>query len=166
MSDLASRPVFDWPYYSVSVIYQDNSPRVRLGRGYTFSAEPDGPPQRVFKLRFEALKWETSSNGRADPFIEPKTNLFRLEKFYRTVEMWKTFWFDLPAEGFVLVRFNKPLEIPYGVKGGSGAVTPVEIELIEQPLPWPTPDIPEFDPTFDSSTILFDNSIYTWDQEL
>lgn len=130
---------FDWPYYALQVIYQDNSVRVSFGRGYTFAARPEGPPQRIFKLRFEALMWELGSNGLIDTAVRPSTNLARLIEFYKAHEMWKSFWWNMPGHGWVVARFNKPLDVPYQMAGGTGAVGPIELELIEQILPYGEP---------------------------
>ena len=164
MSDLAYRPIFDWPYFSLATDYQDNSTRVAFGKGYTFAARPEGPPQRLFMLKFEALIWELGTDSRPDIFTRRETNLGRLEDFYRQVEMWKTFWFPHPHDGLILVRFSKPLRIPHGAKGGTGAVLSLDIELIEQVLAWPTPVIPEMTPSMDSSLITMDANVYTMDQ--
>jgi hypothetical protein len=165
MSDYISRPIFDFPYFTFGQFYQDNTTRVRFGQGYTFAARPDGPPQRTFKLRFGVLRWETDPNGLTEQFTRRETNLKRLEMFYRDVEMWKTFWFNHPGDGLILVRFSRPLEIPGGIEGGNGAVGPIEIEFIEQPLPWPTPQIPSLDWSFDSATLFFDSTVSTMDEQ-
>lgn len=164
MSDYLSRPIFDFPFFQLSASYEDNSTRVKFGKGYTFAARPDGPPQRTFRLRFPMLVWETASTGLIDPFVRPETNAGRLENFYRLVEMWRTFWFNHPGLGLILVRFAKPLELPHGEVGGTGAVGPVEIDFIEQPLPWPTPPIPSLVWSFDSLVITMDSVVSTMDE--
>lgn len=154
---LSDRPIFNWPYFKCATLYNENSTRVRFGNGYTFSARPDGPPQRTFKVRFEVLYWETMENGLVTDTIRPNTNLYRLVLFYQDVELWKSFWFNVPGIGPVLVRFAKPLQIPEGTSGGTGAVGPIELELIEQPLAHPPP------PNLPSEPWGFDTTIYTMD---
>jgi hypothetical protein len=124
---------FDFPFHTFSTIYPDNSTRVQLGKSYIFTSRPQGPPQRIFKLRFEGMRWFLTSEGLRDISTMPQHNLARMEDFYRGVELWKSFLWNHPLEGTKTVRFNKPLEIPEQIKGGSGVVNPFDIELLEQP---------------------------------
>lgn len=132
---------FDFPYHKFSTEYPETSFRAKLGGGYQYSAPPMAPDQRVFKLKFEALKY-FMSNGRIDPLVKPEVNLARLEQFYNDHKMHLTFTYPHPVLGDVPVRFNRPLAIPEGKSGGDGIVENIEIEFLEQPgLSDSTPDM-------------------------
>jgi hypothetical protein len=124
--------IFDFPYHKYSTEYPESSYRVKLGGGYQYSAPPSAPDQRIFKLKFAAMKYFVS-NGAIDVTTKPEINLARLEQFYNTNKMNQTFTYPHPVLGDLPVRFNKPLAIPEGLEGGDGVVLNVEVELIEQP---------------------------------
>lgn len=125
--------IFDFPYHTQSTDYPQSGDQAQMGGGYQYSVEPSGPPQRTFTLYFETMLYYKKANGDLDREKTPHYNLALLDDFYREHELWKTFEYDHPVYGPVLVKFNKPLKIPEGVKGGMGTVKPFTIELIEQP---------------------------------
>lgn len=132
--------LFDFPYHSVTERYPESSTRVQFGGGYTFVSKPVAPDQRIFSLNFPALIYYTNPNGSADRSINPKVNLWKLRDFYQAHRLYEMFVYELPADdgNRVTVRFNKPLEIPAGVPGGTGVVQGIQVELIEQPGITPT----------------------------
>jgi hypothetical protein len=123
---------FDFPFHKFSTENPDSSFRMKLGGSYQFTAAPSSPDQRIFKLRFYALKY-FMTNGVLDKTIYPDINLARLEDFYALHKMWATFIYPHPVYGNLSVSFNKPLVIPEGVDGGDGAVQNIEVEFIERP---------------------------------
>lgn len=125
--------VFDFPYHTFSTERpSDNSFRLKLGGSYQFSAPPSAPDQRIFKLKFAALKYFLI-NGNIDRASIPEINLGRLEEFYDLHKLHATFTYPHPVYGEVSVSFNKPLIIPEGTKGGNGIVENIEVEFIERP---------------------------------
>jgi hypothetical protein len=124
--------VFDFPYHTFSTERPESSFRLKLGGSYQFSAPPSAPDQRIFKLKFRALKYFLT-NGSIDSEVEPEINLARLEKFYDLHKLHATFTYPHPVYGDVIVSFNKPLNTPEGTIGGNGLVENIDIELIEKP---------------------------------
>jgi hypothetical protein len=125
--------IFDFPYHKFSTEYPDNGFQAKLGGSYQYSAPPSAPDQRIFKLKFKALKYFTDATGAIDQTQQPEINLARLEAFYNLYKRNLTFIYPHPVLGELPVRFNKPLVIPEGKEGGDGAVENIEIEFIEQP---------------------------------
>ncbi len=125
------RQTFPFPYFIFAQSYPETSAQIKFGSGFTFASSPSGPPQRRFKLRLEGFKWYRYPEGGVDVFTNARLNVGKLEEFYRSVEMWKPFIFLHPQHGPILVRFSKPLDIPYMIKGGMGTVDPIEVEFLE-----------------------------------
>lgn len=125
------RTTFPFPYYSYTTRFNENVEQVKFGNGYTFASQPSGPPQRSFKLRMSGMSWHRLESGGIDVYRNRATNVGRLEEFYREVECWKPFIWQHPIYGNMLVRFLRPLDIPYQIPGGGGVVEPFEIEFIE-----------------------------------
>lgn len=123
---------FDFPYHTYSTENPESSFRVKLGGSYQFSAPPSAPDQRVFILKFPAMKYFVT-NKVLDKVIQPEINLARLENFYDLHKLHATFTYPHPVYGNVPCRFNKPLKIPEGTPGGNGVVEGISIELIEMP---------------------------------
>lgn len=124
---------FDFPYHTFSTENPDSSFRIKLGNSYQYSAPPVAPDQRIFKLRFPAMKYFTNGAGVIDATIHPAINLARLDAFYQLHKTHAYFEYPHPVYGTVVVSFNKPLNIPEGVKGGQGVYENIEVELIERP---------------------------------
>lgn len=124
--------IFDFPFFTYSTENPDSSVRVKMGNSYTFSAPPTAPDQRVFKLKFAAMKYFVT-NGVLDPLKNPKINLAKLEQFYDIHKTHLRFDFPHPVYGTLVCSFNKPLMIPSGDTGGDGTVQNIEVELIEHP---------------------------------
>lgn len=131
---MALSDVFNFPYHDIRTTLPDNSVRVRYGKGYSFAARPADPPQRLFTLTFEGLKYElNTSTGLFDSTINPTNNALALEYFYRKVELWDVFTYNHQLYGALAVRFNKPLDFPRPQKGGTGYITQMTVEFIEVP---------------------------------
>ena len=127
-------PVFDFPYHVVETRYPQNGTTVQFGKSYTFTAKPDGPPQRNFALEFPTLVWETDDfTGLVDPTTRPQTNAYALDTFYNLVQLWQPFHYMHPVYGQLVVRFARALVLPKQIVGGSGAIAPVTLEFIEVP---------------------------------
>lgn len=123
---------FIWKYHTQSTEYPDGY-TAKLGGGYQYAAEPRGPDQRVFKLKFPTLIYFTNSNGGINSTFKNEINLASLEAFYNAHKMWLRFIYPHPVYGDVIATFNKGLIIPEGIIGGGGAVTGFGIELLEHP---------------------------------
>lgn len=126
---------FNWPYFTIRTMYPESTIRFRFGRSYQFAVPPSSPDQRIFTLRFPTLIYfETSpGSGVLDITTDPDLNLGRLEDFYNRHKLFQSFSFTHPAHGALVCKFNKPLEIPDGLIGGTGAVEEVTLEFIEVP---------------------------------
>lgn len=122
---------FDFPYHTFRTEYPESGNRVQLGGNYVFSAPPNGPDLRRFTLKFETMFYYLYSNGTIDAMKNPQYNMAVLEAFYNHHKLHKSFLYPHPVYGNIEVKFMSPLKIPEGIKGGNGALTDFEIELIE-----------------------------------
>jgi len=123
---------FVWSMHTQSTEYPEGF-KTKLGNSYTFASEPRAIYQRIFKLKFNALKYFTYSNGTIDRTFMPALNMGALELFYQQHEMWKDFIYPHPVYGNVVAKFHRPLVVPEGVMGGGGVVQGFGLELEEQP---------------------------------
>lgn len=123
---------FNFPLHTQSTENPDSGFRATLGGSYQFSAPPPAPDQRIFKLKFRAMKYFLK-NGGLDRDMKPEFNLALLEDFYAAHKMHASFTYPHPVYGELVCRFNKPLMIPHGTEGGGGIVENIEVELIELP---------------------------------
>ncbi len=124
--------IFNFPYHKFSTDNPESSFRMKLGGSYQFTAPPSAPDQRIFKLRFKALRYFIV-NGVVDATVNPEMNLARLEQFYALHKMHLAFVYPHPVYGNVTVSFNKPLMIPEGTEGGQGVYENIEVEFLELP---------------------------------
>lgn len=125
---------FDFPFHRVETSNPDTGTRVQLGGSYVFTAAPNSPDQRTFKLFFPAMKFYTDNNGDLDSAIEPQKNMLALIEFYAEHKLHKSFLYDHPVHGEVTVKFRTPLTEPKGIPGGTGVTESFEVELMEIPL--------------------------------
>jgi hypothetical protein len=128
---------FSWPYHGISVRYPEGGTRVKLGGSYTLAVPPSSPDARILALRFKVLRWISNTDGTLNTTSDPGLNLGRLVAFYEDHLLWKEFSYPgfpgRTAENPLVVKFNRPLEIPEQKEGGYGAVEGTLIELIEVP---------------------------------
>lgn len=124
---------FDFPFHLHKVRYPESGYRMQFGGGYQFSAAPDAPDQRIFTLTFLTLFYFTNEAGEVDCERNPQLNAGALEKFYQRHQLHKKFIYPHPVHGNIVVTFNKPLDLPDGVKGGNGALQQFTVEFIEHP---------------------------------
>jgi hypothetical protein len=124
---------WDWPFHSFETRYQANSTVVQMGRGYSFASRPTSPPQRIFSLKMEGLRYFLDNEGLPNPTRLPQHNAYRLDLFYQQVQLYTSFIYPHPVYGNMVVRFNKPLVLPEVRPGGAGVLGPVSVELIEIP---------------------------------
>lgn len=124
--------VFDFPYHKFSVKYPETGNRISLGNSYAFTSEPTAPPQRAITLYFEQMQ----AYGKADEYAPDLTkdvlkNFNLLEDFYQRHQLFKSFYYWHVFYGKLVVKFNKPLEVP---KFNMGGVSDgFSVELLEQP---------------------------------
>jgi len=124
---------FDFPYHLYETVNPETGFRGQFGGSYVFTATPDAPDQRLFKLTFEAMKFFTNEDGSINVTLEPEINMKRLIDFYSEHKLHTTFQYQHPIHGLMVVKFNKPVPEPKGLKGGGGVVEGFEVELIEIP---------------------------------
>lgn len=124
---------FDFPYHTVETDNPDSGYRVQLGGSYVFTTPPTDPDQRTFTLRFPVMKFFLNGSGVLDSTIKPEINMKRLIDFYQNHKLYKSFQYNHPIHGLLVVKFNKPLKEPEGIVNGDGATKEVTIELIETP---------------------------------
>ncbi len=129
--------IFDFPMHTFSTENPESSFRAKMGGSYVFSAPPAAPDQRIFKLKFRAMKYFVTAGG-IDINVKPEINLARLELFYATHKTHATFTYPHPVYGDVVCSFNKPLIVPAGTEGGGGIVENIEVELLEHPGRFPS----------------------------
>lgn len=114
--------------------YPESGTRLQLGNSWTFTAPPDAPDQRIFKLTLQGLRFYVEEDGTTiDTDTEPTRNAGRFDAFYQRHRLWKSFTFNHPQFGPLEVKFHKPLNLPKGIKGGNGLLPEFDIELVEQP---------------------------------
>lgn len=137
-------PVFDFPYHTFMVEYQEFNTTGATGRGYEYAgqgspgagAQPGqalAPPLRLFSINFSGLKYYLDDAGEVDLFASPQLNLARLDRFYQTHSLADQFIYPHPFYGNTLVRFSEPVEIPFGVLGGLGFSEALTVKLVEVP---------------------------------
>lgn len=122
---------FSFDYHTFATAYPDSGTKVQLGNSYEATTEPVAPDQRLFQLEFPEMRYQCLANGEPDLSYEPGLNLHLLDAFYRRHKLWKSFQYRHPAFGLVVVKFNKPLQIPKANK--YGWVRNLQIEFKEQP---------------------------------
>lgn len=126
--------VFDFPYHRVGTKYPTQGNNLKLGGSWDYSSKPNCPPQRVFTLDFKVLKYYGEA-GSLDLISDKEINLGVLEAFYNEHQLYKKFIYPHPVYGELLVKFQRPLEVPMGIAGGGGAIGGVVVVLVEQPSP-------------------------------
>lgn len=126
---------FDFPYHTYEAQYQENQFRAKLGGNWLWTAAPDSPEQRVFKLSFEAMRWFFTNNELdiIDRTSNPQLNIARLEDFYKKHLMNTSFRWVSAYHGTLECKFNRPFILPKGLKGGNGTTQGFELEFIEIP---------------------------------
>lgn len=125
--------VFPAKYFTFQTKYPNSGTRIQLGNSYMYTAPPIVPDQRIFILNLQGMTYFTNSNGTINTTTQPERNMAVLEQFYLDHKLYMTFEFAHPVYGTVTCKFNRPLEIPEGVPGGSGMLPTFEVELIEIP---------------------------------
>jgi hypothetical protein len=124
---------FDFPYHSFETVNPESGFRGQFGGSYTFSSKPVAPDQRLFKLGFEGMRWFTDNTGVLDVSASVETNMLRMVRFYEEHKLHKSFNYNHPIYGMLVVKFNKPLPEPKVIKASNGLLTSFEVELIEIP---------------------------------
>lgn len=123
---------FDFPMHSVTTRNPESGFRGQFGNSYSFTSEPTAPDQRVFGLKFPALKYYFTDNV-IDASVNPQRNMKAMIDFYQTHKLHTSFHYDHPVYGQLEVRFNKPFEEPEVALGSGGVCLNVEVELVEIP---------------------------------
>ena len=135
---------FNFPYHgSPKETYPNSSQVVQFGKGYRFASKPKGPDQIVFTLPFNMMQFfENVSIDPGPPIVVTRTvnrtkmplyNMQLLIDFYERHRLYKKFIYPHPRRGNVVVRFNKPLEVPATLQDGLGVTEPFTVELILEP---------------------------------
>lgn len=125
--------VFPATYFTSTTKYPESGNRITLANSYTFTSGPTAPDQRIFTVKVQAMQYFLTAGGVLDLTPEVGRNLAVLEAFYNVHKLHVIFDFTHPVYGVVKVKFNRPLEIPEGIKGGNGMVEDFDVELLEQP---------------------------------
>lgn len=124
---------FNFPYHSVEDRWPENSTKVQFGKGWEFASKPRGPAQLQFRLSFNGMLWFVDDAGSVDTTSNPTLNLYKLQEFYETHQLYEKFFYPHPRRGNQIVRFRQPLIIPGTLLGKSGLVDNFEIVLTQQP---------------------------------
>lgn len=100
--------------------------------GWQFSAKPNTPYQRRFKITLHGLRWYLNGSGYYDNTTNPTFNAKRLEEFYERNETWQSFLFQHQHIGPTPFecRFLNPVAVPAGLANSGGFLAPLEIQLI------------------------------------
>lgn len=125
---------FNFPYHIVSHSYPKGD-SFQFGRGYQFTAVPQLPQQRTFRLNFNAMVYYLEDDGVTLDHTGgvPGLNMQALIDFYE-VHRGVTFIYPHPAYGNLCAQFapGQVFETPKLIEGGNGATEPLEIMLLEQ----------------------------------
>jgi hypothetical protein len=126
---------FLFPYHLLSEDYPDSSDKVQFGRGWEFASAPKGPDQIVFVLSFPMMQfYETTKGSKVLDLTKNVTrNMGALIAFYERNRGYNKFIYPHPWRGNVIVRFDKPLQVPKGIAGANGITEAFEIRLKLQP---------------------------------
>ncbi len=122
---------FNFPNHTYSHRYLESGSVMPLGGGFVYAVRGPSNEQRVFTLNYPTMLFYLTPLGLIDAAQDPQNNAGRLQAFYNQVKLNRVFIYNHPVYGRTSVRFNQPLKIPEGIKGGLGCLNPFEIELIE-----------------------------------
>lgn len=123
--------IFPALYFTYSTRYPESGSRLQFARSYTYTVEAEAPDQRTFMLDLEGMQYFVFADGRLDDVSHPERNMAVLEAFYSRHRLALSFLFNHPVYGELRCKFNRPLEVPPGVKGGNGVLETLNVELIE-----------------------------------
>lgn len=98
---------------------------------WQFSARPNTPYQRRFKVTLHGLRWYLAADGTYDFTTNENFNARALERFYEAHETWAPFIFPHQHFGNLLCRFVAPVQVPAGEMNSGGFIKPVEVMLIQ-----------------------------------
>ena len=99
--------------------------------GWAFSAKPNVPYQRKFKVVLHGLRWYVNpTTGLYDSTTNPSINARALELFYEDHETWNPFTWVHPHLGSMTCRFSDTVSVPEGIPNSNGLLNPLEITLI------------------------------------
>lgn len=132
---------FTFPYHSVIDRYPDSSPAMQFGKGYRFVSKPRGPDQIAFVLNFPHMWFFETITNPGQPTEtrtvnntkEPLRNMQRIIEFYERHGLYKKFVYPHPRRGNLVVRFQKPLEVPEVERDMMGKTESFKIEMILEP---------------------------------
>lgn len=122
---------FNFPFHKVSLRYPERSATARLGGGWDHVTKPLAPISKILTLHFQTMKF--FEEGESLTSLQMQYSAGHLEDFYIAHEQHREFIYNHPRHGNLLVRFQKPLEIPKGHTGADGAIEPFQISLKELP---------------------------------
>lgn len=140
-------PVFNFPYHTLEVAYQEHNLAGQVGRSYektsqlppAFAAQAQNlgqvmaPPLRIFTLSFETMGYFKTADNQLDYETRPTLNMGLLERFYAIHSLAEEFLYPHPYMGNTRVRFQEPLSIPQGRTRGGGYLEPLQVKLVEVP---------------------------------
>ncbi len=126
-----SYETFNFPYHRFRIDYLVNSSSVKFGNAYESTSKPNAPAQRQFTLNMIGMRWVSSNGKTISRTRTPLINAAALEDFYRSHQLYGKFYYNLPTETAILVRFKDVLKLPY-VEGNTGVLPEFEVSLLEQ----------------------------------
>lgn len=122
---------FQFPHHTAEVATLPLSNVVGLGGGYVYAVGPNTREQRIFRLKFQAMRYLLNAGGFCDTTTWPEINAGKLEDFYNQMRMNRVFNYLHPHYGKVPVRFYRPLVLPEGLQNGNGFLPGFDVQLIE-----------------------------------
>ncbi len=121
--------------HTTKVDYIPNGFSVNFGGGYAFDSNGDYPPLKRFTLTFTGYQYYLKFVNGVEVIDKEKNaninNMAALEDFFLRHLLYKTFEYNSPVYGKVLVRFADPLQIPEGIKKGHGILNDFNVTLKE-----------------------------------
>ena len=124
--------VFDFcpGYFTVETLAPDQQGGQMNFNGWPFSARPNIPYLRRWKLTLYGLTWYLQPSGLYDNTTNTTFNARCLEEFYQAKGLWADFDWTHPHLGLLRVRFASVANVPASEVNSGGLVAPVEIILV------------------------------------
>lgn len=125
---------FNFPFHKVGTGENPTTGvNIQLGNSYVFTAPSPNPDQRIFKLRFPAMQLYFDSSDNLVDNVNVENNFYALYQFYQRHKLYKSFNYEHPMHGLMVVKFSKPLPDVQFENGGHGVSEDFTVELIEVP---------------------------------
>jgi hypothetical protein len=104
--------------------------------GWSFTAKPAVPFQRMFHVTLYGLRWYLNTDQTYDATTASTLNARRLEAYYQARGLHEDFIFPHPHLGNIVCRFSEKFSVPAGHANSGGALDSLQITLVEHNPGW------------------------------